>query len=111
MVWFGVCRGAWSRRRVAQEDERIRAGGSVGFEVEAEGSAGGALREAGDQVTLLWRDIRPAVGEQHLDLLDRQRSQAHGGTARANGGEQLARILREDDDVNGVRRLLKDLEQ
>ena len=94
---------------VADEQQRVGAGGGVGFEVEAEGFACRSLREAGDQGALFRRDVGAAVGEQHLDLFYRQRSQTHGGAAGADGGEKLAGILREDDEVDRVAVALREL--
>ena len=98
-------------RSVAEEDEGVGAGGGVGFEIEAEGAAGGSLGEAGDEGTLLRRDFGAAVGEQHLDLFDGQGAEADDGAAGADGGEQFAGIFRQDEDVDGVGRLFEDFEQ
>ena len=52
-----------------------------------------------------------AGGEQGFDLFDRKRAEADGGAAGADSGQQLAGVLREDEDEDGVGRLLEDLEQ
>ena len=102
--------GRW-RCGVAEEDEGVGAGGGVGFEVEAEGAAGGSLGEAGDEGALLGRDVGAAVGEQHLDLFDGQGAEADGGAAGADGGQEFAGVFGEDEDVDGGGRLLEDFEQ
>src|SRR5208283_2363678 len=83
----------------------------VGFEVEGEGAAGCSLREAGDERALLGGNVGAAGGEQGFDLFDRKRTEADVGAAGADGRQQLAGVLREDEDVDGVRRLLQNLEQ
>jgi hypothetical protein len=96
---------------LAEEKEGVGAGGGVGFEVEAEGLAGGSLGEAGDEGALPGIYVGAAVGEEHLDLFHWQCSQAHCGTAGADGGEELAGVFGEDDDVDSVGWLLEDLEE
>ncbi len=106
MVGVGGC-----VRGVAQEDEGIGAGCGIGFEIEAEGTTGCSLREAGDEGALLGGDVGAARGDECLDLFGRKRAETDVGAAGADGGKQLAGVLREDEDVDGVRRLFEDLEK
>ena len=108
VVGFGLARYVGG---VAEKDEGVGAGCGVAVEVEGEGATGCSLREAGDQGALFGGDIGAARGDEGFDLLDRERTEADVGAAGADGGQQLSGILGEDDDVDGVRRLLEDLEQ
>ena len=85
---------------VADEEQGVGAGGGVGFEVEAEGLACGSLGEAGDEGALFGWDVGAAVGEEHLDLFEGQCSQADGCAAGADGGEELAGVFGEEDEVD-----------
>ena len=71
-------------RRVADEDQRVGAGGGVGFEVEAEGLAGCALREAGDEGALLGWDVGAAVGQGAFRSL--RGGVRRGGRRRSGSG-------------------------
>ena len=101
VVWLGGATAGCGG--VAEEEKGVGAGGGVGFEVEAEGFAGGSLGEAGDEGALFGRHVGTAVGEEHLDLFDGQGAEADGGAAGADGGEEFAGVFGEDDDVDGRR--------
>jgi hypothetical protein len=70
------------------------------------GATGRSLREAGDQRALFGGDVGAARGDEGFDLFDRKRAEADVGAARADGRKQFAGILREDEDVDAVGRLL-----
>ena len=65
-------RVVWFSGSVADEEERVGAGGDVGFEVEAESLTGCSLSEAGNQAALFGRDFGATVGEKHLDFFEGQ---------------------------------------
>lgn len=104
----GVVRVSYGR---ADEQERVGSGGGVGGKIEAEGLAGGALCEAGDEGALFGGDVWAAVGEEHLDLFDGESAETDEGAAGANGGEEFAGVLGEDEEVDGGGRFLEDLEE
>jgi hypothetical protein len=56
-------------------------------------------------------DVGAAVGEEHLDLFDRQCAEAYGGAAGADGGEEFAGVFCEKDEVDGGWRLFEDFEE
>jgi len=101
----------WFSRGVVEEEEGVGAGGGVGFEIEAEGFACGSLGETGDEGALFGRDFGAAVGEEHLDFFYGQCPETDVGAAGANGGEKLAGVLREKDEVDGGGRLFENFEE
>jgi hypothetical protein len=98
-------------RCVADKQERVGAGGDVGFEIEAKGFACGSLGEAGDESALLLRDVGAPVGKKHLDLFYGQCAETDRGTAGADGGEEFAGVFGEEDEVDGGGGFFEDFEE
>ena len=94
-----------------QDGEGVVAGRGVFGEVEADGAAGGSFAEAGGELALGLVELGAALGEEGGDLVGGQGSEVRYGAAGADGGEQLAEVLGEEEDVDVGRRLLQDFQE
>lgn len=94
-------------QRVADEQQSILAAGEVDAEVEGDGAADGALSEASGQGAVAGVQLWPALGEDGFNLRRGQGAEAGDDGAGANGGQQLQRILSEDDERGVLGRFLE----
>ena len=83
---------------VAQEDEGVGAAGEICGEIEAESAADGAFGEAGDEGAFGGAVMGTAFGEKFFDLVGGDGAETEDAGARADGGEEFARVFGKQDD-------------
>jgi len=104
-------REIWLPKRGAEQEDGVLTAGEVGRQVEGEGAADGAFREAGGESAVLRFQLGTAKGEEGFEVRGGEGAEAMHDGAGADGGEQLLGVFGEEDERGVLRRLFKDFEQ